>query len=301
MESFVTNSTTMNRKTSSTIIAFLLALLLLSSSTLAKTLTVVEWNLEWFPGRSPTPTEEAKQKHMEAAQKVLKQLNPDIFMAEEIGDWDSFVKLVSVVPKLQAHAVSAFKYGNTVARQQEAIASTLPPNSTWSEPWKKTEANPPRGMAFAALSLPDGKLLFVYCVHLKANGGDAAPNLAKREDSAKQIVVHVADMEKIYKSYKVLGTIIGGDFNTNLENAEWKNEKTIPTLEESGFYNTWTSVKLEQRLTWKGSDRFAATTFDFLFTKGLGKLTASLWKTTEDASDHEPVVLKIEVPDQPAP
>src|ERR1035437_3281627 len=219
----------MNRKTFTLIVVF--AVSLVASPLLAKTLTVAEWNLEWFPGRSPNPTPEAQQKHMEAAQKVLKQINPDIFMAEEIGDWDSFVKLVSVVPKLQVHTVSAFKYGPSIARQQEAIASRLPPNSTWSETWKKTEANPPRGMAFAALTLPDGKLLFVYCVHLKANGGDAAPNLAKREDSAKQIVAHVADLEKIYKSYKVLGAVIGGDFNTNQDSPEWKDEKTIPILE----------------------------------------------------------------------
>lgn len=287
----------MNRKTFSTIIALILGLVLLSNSVLAKTLTVAEWNLEWFPGRTPTPTEEAKQKHMEVAQKVLKQLNPDVFMAEEIGDWDSFVKLVSVVPKLQVHTVSAFKYGNAVARQQEAIASSLPANSTWSESWKKTEANPPRGMGFAALTLPNGKLLFVYCVHLKANGGDASANVAKREDSAKQLIAHVADLEKIYKTNNVYGVIVGGDFNTNQDNPEWKNEKTIPTFEQAGFYSNWTGVEAKNRLSWKGSERFAATTFDWIFTKGLGKPTSRLMKIDEDASDHQPVVVKIEIPD----
>src|SRR5664280_3745833 len=226
----------MNRKILTLILVVFAVSLLFADPLLAKTLTVVEWNLEWFPGRSPNSAPEAQRKHMEAAQKVLKQINPDIFMAEEIGDWDSFTKLTSVVPKLQVHTVSAFKYGSSIARQQEAIASRLPANSTWSETWKKTEANPPRGMAFAALTLPNGKLLFVYCVHLKANGGDAAPNLAKREDSAKQIVAHVADLEKIYRSYKVLGTIIGGDFNTNQDSPEWIDEETIPTLKKAGFY-----------------------------------------------------------------
>jgi endonuclease/exonuclease/phosphatase family metal-dependent hydrolase len=287
----------MNRKTSSMISAVILGLALLSNSALAKTLTVAEWNLEWFPGRSPTPTEEAKQKHMEAAQKVLKQLNPDIFMAEEIGDWDSFVKLVSVVPKLQVHTVSAFKYGTTIARQQEAIASTLPVNSTWSEAWRKTEANPPRGMAFAALTLPNGKLVFIYCVHLKANGGDSQANVAKREDSAKQFIAHVADMEKTYKTNNVFGVILGGDFNTNQDSPEWKGEKTIPILEQGGFYSTWGPIPAEDRLTWRGSGRFAATTFDWIFTKGLEKSVARMWRTSEEASDHQPVILKIDVPD----
>lgn len=284
----------MNRRIFFTVIALLL---ILSTSSIAKTITVAEWNLEWFPGRSPTPTEEAKQKHMEAAQKVLKQINPDIFMAEEIGDWDSFAKLVSVVPKLEVHTVSAFKYGNTVARQQEAIASTLPPNSTWSESWKKTEANPPRGMAFAALTLPNGKLLFVYCVHLKANGGDAQANISKREDSAKQLIVHVADMEKIYKTNNVFGVIVSGDFNTNQDSPEWKGEKTIPILEQEGFYSTWSEIPASDRLTWRGSGRFAATTFDWIFINGLGKPAARMWRTSEDSSDHQPVILKVDVPD----
>ena len=46
---------------------------------------------------------------------------------------------------------------------------------------------------------------------------------------------------------------------------------------------------------------FAATTFDFFFVKGLGKPIASMWKAAEDASDHQPVVLKIEIPDRSAP
>jgi endonuclease/exonuclease/phosphatase family metal-dependent hydrolase len=288
----------MKRKTRLPILLILASLLIAAISIHAETLTVAAWNLEWFPGRSMNPTPEAQQKQMEAAQKVLKQLNPDIFLAEEIGDWDSFAKLVSVVPKLQVHTVSAFKYGNSSSRQQQAIASKLPANSTWSEQWKKTEANPPRGMAFAALTLPDGKLLFVYAVHLKSNGGVAQENLAKREDSARQMVAHIADMEKAYKGYKVLGKIIGGDFNTNLDNPEWKSEKTIPLLEEAGFHNAWSGVDAKDRLTWKGSGRFSATTFDFLLVKGLGKPTASLWKASEDASDHEPVVLKIEIPDR---
>ena len=274
-----------------------LLLLLLAGTALSETLTVAEWNLEWFPGRSPTPSVKAQEKQMEAAQNVLKQLNPDIFLAEEIRDWQSFEKLVSVVPKLKVYTVSAFRQGDSIGRQQEAIASKLPANSSWSEQWKMSDANPPRGLAFAALTLPDGKLLFVYAVHLKSNGGVRAESLAKREDSAKQLVSHVADMEKIYIGrYKVFRVIIGGDFNTNLDNPEWKNEKTIPTLEAAGFWNAWTGVAAENRLTWKSKGMFASTTFDWIMTKGLGKPTARLWKATEDASDHEPVLLKIEIP-----
>ena len=288
----------MNRRT----IWLVLLLLLSAGLARAKTITVVEWNLEWFPGRSPTPTPEAKQKQMEAAQKVLKQLSPDIFLAEEVGDWDSFSKLVSVVPKLQVQTVSAFKRDDVIGRQQEAIASVLPANSTWSEQWKRGKANPPRGFAFAALTMPDGKLLFVYAVHLKSNGTPAGRkplhNLAMREDSAEQLVSQLADMQKAFGGYKILGVIVGGDFNTNRDESKWRGEKTISTLEKAGFWNTWRDVAAPNRLTWKGNGFFAPTTFDYILVNGLGRPTASLWKASEDVSDHEPVVLKIEIPNQ---
>ena len=283
------------------ILSLYLVLLLASSAAWAETLTVVAWNLEWFPGRTPQATQEAQQQHMAAAQKDLKALNPDIFLAEEIGDWGVFSELVSVVPKLRVHTVSAFKNADgTIGRQQEAIASRLSANSTWSEPWKKGESNPPRGLGFAALTLPDGKLLFVYAVHLKSNstagGQDPKENTAKREDSARQLVAHVTDMEKAYKNYKVRGVIIGGDFNTNQDGSQWQGEKTIPTLEAAGFWNCWSGVKAEDRLSWRGTQRLPATTFDFFFIKGLQKAAAKMVIPSEDASDHRPVVFKLEVP-----
>jgi endonuclease/exonuclease/phosphatase family metal-dependent hydrolase len=292
----------MSRKTLMINFIAFAALLLIANPTVAKTLTVAEWNIESFPGRTSRSTEEAKQNQMDAAQKVLKQINPDIFIAEEIRDWDSFGKLVSVVPKLHVHTVSSFRAKESLSSQQVAIASSLPANSTWSERWKRGEANPPRGLAFAALTLPDGQLLFVYAVHLKSNSksryGSVQANLAMREDAAAQLAAHVADMEKVYKRYKILGTIIGGDLNTNLDKPEWKHEQTIPILQDASFYNTWTSVPPHDRLTWKGAGKLAPTTLDWILTKGLGRPTASMWKASEDASDHEPVVLKIEIPSE---
>ena len=163
------------------------------------------------------------------------------------------------------------------------------------------QSNPPRGLAFAALTLPDGKLLLVYAVHLKSNnlspGKGPEDNIAKREDGARQLVAHVSDMEKIYsKKYQIRGVIIGGDFNTNQDRPEWKEEKTIPTLETAGFWNCWSGVKAEDRLSWKGSRRLSATTFDFFFTKGLPKTPAKMVSLSEDASDHQPIMLKLDVP-----
>ncbi|MCC7519744.1 MAG: endonuclease/exonuclease/phosphatase family protein [Verrucomicrobiae bacterium] len=262
----------------------------------------VAWNLEWFPGRKPKATEAERSAHMAAAQSVLRALDPDIFLAEEIGDWNVFQQLVSVVPGLHVDTVSAFRQGarGPISRQQVAIASKLPANSTWSEPWKSVGAMPPRGFAFAALMLPNGKLIFVYTVHLKSNrvapGSRAADNAAKREESSRQLLAHVNDMEKIYGDAHIQGVLIGGDFNTNEDRPEWKGERTLAILEQAGFRNCWRPLPPVQRLTWRGTRRYAATTFDFFFLRGFGHPLARLGPSSEAASDHHPVALVLEIP-----
>lgn len=271
-------------------------------ATEAPPLKAVVWNLEWFPGRKPHASIEQQQAHMAAVQQALKALDPDIFIAEEVGDWDVFAQLVSVVPGLQVDTVSAFRQsgrGGPITRQQVAIASKLPANSTWSEPWKHSAASPPRGFAFAALTLPDHRLLFVYGLHLKSNLTTAtkpeSENMAKREDSAHQILAHVADMRRTYKDTPLAGVLIGGDFNTNHEGQGWHGERTLDILDEAGMWNCWSGVLPAQRLSWRGARSFPPTTFDFFFTEGLGRPIAMLGSPPKTTSDHRPVILELSI------
>ena len=92
----------------------------------------------------------------------------------------------------------------TIDESEAGIASRLPANSTWSESFKRGQTDPPRGFAFSALTLPDGKLIFVYAVHLKSNmaksEADYQTSISKREDSAKQLIAHIDDMRRSYAS-----------------------------------------------------------------------------------------------------
>jgi endonuclease/exonuclease/phosphatase family metal-dependent hydrolase len=263
-------------------------------------LTVVTWNLEWFPGRFPNAGNQAKQEQMESAQKALKEIKPDILLVQELADWSSFQQLVGATSGLVVHAVSAFRDTTGVTRQQVAIASCLPANSTWSENFKRGWAEPPRGFAFAALTLPDGELLFVYSLHLKSNlvnsRSDEQHNIAKREDAAEQVLAHVNDMIKLYNGYKIRGVIVGGDFNTNSDDDQFASERTLHLFESSDFWNCWNTVPRLARLSWKGSKRFQPTTFDYLFCKNLKQPRASLWRSSGNASDHYPVLLHLDLP-----
>ena len=263
-------------------------------------LTVVSWNLEWFPGHKANSTPEEQQAHMKAARAVLKELNPDIFIGIEIKDEDSFKKLVSVIPGLKTHVVSDFRISkNQKGLQQIGIASKWPAQSAWFEPWINVVNKLPRGFSFTALENTNThKFLMVYGLHLKSNvnrgKGDQQDqeNRSLRNESARQLIIHTESMEKIYRKENIEGWIIGGDFNTN-DDGQFTNDHVIVNFEEAGFWDSWNNIPKEKRLTWTGKGRYNPTTFDYILTKNLGKPVAKLWQIPKEASDHLPVVVTL--------
>lgn len=263
-------------------------------------LTVVSWNLEWFPGHKQNSTPIEQQEHMKAAKKALKEINPDIFIGIEIKDEDSFKKLVSVVPGLKSCVVSNFRVSkNQKGLQQIGIASRWPAQSAWSEPWINVVNKLPRGFAFTALENTNThKFLMVYGLHLKSNlnrGKGEEEDLRNRElrnESARQLIIHTESMEKIYKKENIEGWVIGGDFNTN-DDGQFTNDHVIVSFEKAGFWDTWENTPKEKRLTWTGKNRHKPTTFDYILLKSLGKLSATVSTNFSNVSDHLPVMINL--------
>jgi hypothetical protein len=55
---------------------------------------ITTWNLEWFPNGSPhDATPEIQAQRIEAAADVLKKLDPDILLLQEMRDYDACVRL----------------------------------------------------------------------------------------------------------------------------------------------------------------------------------------------------------------
>src|SRR4029453_16281139 len=73
---------------------------------------ITTWNLEWFPNGSPhEATPEKQAQRIQAAADVLKQLNPDILLLQEVRDYDACARLGDAIQP-GAHTVvvcSAFK------------------------------------------------------------------------------------------------------------------------------------------------------------------------------------------------
>lgn len=263
------------------------------------TIRVTTWNLEWFPSGKPTKSSpEVEQQRIEAAAKVIEVLNPDVLLLQEVRDWETCEKLAAAVKTLKYRVivVSAFKEFGTVTWQQVAILAKQDAESAWSASWtSKSTVDPPRGYAFATFRF-GGSLVGFYSVHLKSNlvrGGDvekqAQLNILKRELAAGQLITHAGEMQKTFPYLR--GFIVGGDFNTNRDQAEFVSERTLGIFTEGGFQNSFGSLPLERRVTHPGKGRYPDSTFDYLFTRSM-KILAAPEISNSTVSDHFPVSIE---------
>ena len=259
-------------------------------------LSVVSWNIEWYPGKKNFARGEEMRAHAAIVQAELQKIDPDILLAQEMRDWDSFARLTDVVPGLRPAVVSAFTSRRTGEywRQQLGIASKLPVMAAWSERWgMEDEIQPPRGFAAAMIRLPGPGVrhLLVYSLHLKSNlasnDEETQLNYRERDESIRQLLAHMRDMKENAFKGTIVGVIAGGDFNTNQDGQFGDN--VMKMMEEAGFHQTWGRTAKADRATWRGSDRFDPTTFDHIFTLGLGKPQAEMLTVSDETSDHWPV------------
>lgn len=280
------------------IVSLFVALLALAAPVLAAPIRVTTWNLEWFPNGSKKELPASEQdKRIAAAADVLRPLNPDIILLQEVRDYDVCARLANAIaPRTYQVAIcSAFREPPTpgIGKQQVAILAKYPAQAAWAESWKAMDGvDPPRGFAFAWFKI-GGTDVGVYSVHLKSNlimksdkTVEGAKNIRKREVAIDQLLNHIRDVITP-KLSMVKSIVIGGDFNTNLDQPEFAHEKTLPTLTAAGFRNSMEGAAPVQRITHPGSGPYPDATFDYLFGSNL--VPAKPLITPSKASDHYPV------------
>ena len=268
-------------------------------STSADTLRVTTWNLQWFPnGSAKRATPEKQAATIDAAAEVLKEIDPDVMLLQEIRDRDACERLiVALAPaKYEILVCSQFRegMGNAVGLQQVAILAKTSADGAWAEAWKtKGLIDPPRGYAFAVIPF-GGQQVGFYSVHLKSNLVRKNPeqenqlNLLKRETSAEQLIAHSRAMAKDYP--RMAGVIIGGDLNTNRDQELFAKEKTLQLLTDAGFADPVGELPFDLRITHPGKGRYPDATFDYLFVRGLKPAALPMIRETK-ASDHAPVTI----------
>jgi endonuclease/exonuclease/phosphatase family metal-dependent hydrolase len=216
---------------------------------------------------------------------------------QEVRDYDACARLgEAIAPGIYHIAIcSAFKepFQRGLGKQQVAILSKYQAQAAWSEPWKSMNGvDPPRGFAFAWFKIGNEDI-GVYSVHLKSNlithgdrEAETAKNIRKREVAITQLLTHVRDVIGT-KMPTIKGVVIGGDFNTNHDQAMFAVERTLDSLADAGYENGFERLSLSQRVTHPGSHGFPDATFDFIFAKNPTGSQPTVTQT--NASDHWPV------------
>ncbi len=286
----------------------LIAALLLAGNLAAQEtapLKIVFWNLEWFPGGSPNASPAEAEAQIAKAIPAVAALKPDVLGLEEIRDWSAADIAIKGLPETKVQVSSDFvDEAGAKTTQQVVIASRLPAIGGWWEAWKAGSAiTPKRGFSFAAFQPSAGNVLLVYCVHLKSNRGELKENIAMREESARQLVDHVAAMEKAYGALGKVTTVIGGDYNTSTDDPKFSEEKTFGILEAAGFQSAWKDVPFAQRVTLPSTPSrnpkyppFPDACFDHVFFKNAQVASASIATPEPNPSDHRPVIVDITLP-----
>lgn len=283
-----------------------LGLLAVTQTGHADRLKIVALNLEWFPGQSSMITnQEDVARHIAEARALLDTLDPDLFIGTEICEEPALQEAFASVEHATIHVMSAFEDqpaqpGRKRRGQQIAIASRLPAVAGWAEAWKPTMEGLRRGFSFAALENPSTrKLILVYGLHLKSNRAgspeEEQENFDIRDASIQQLVEHMQQMQDKFGDRGIDGWIIAGDINTNHDGQF--GDRVVERLVAEGFWNSFQNIPPDRRPTWKGRDElFEPTTFDYIFTKGFGEADAYVVDVPLTISDHNAVVLEIELP-----
>jgi endonuclease/exonuclease/phosphatase family metal-dependent hydrolase len=286
------------KRTLFALLAFLVVALALGESPEPTKVRVTTWNLEWFPnGSAHDAMPEVQAQRIAAAADVLRPIDPDIILLQEVRDYNACARLGEAIAPGMYHVAicSAFKepLQSGLGKQQVAILSKYQAQAAWAESWKSMNGvDPPRGFAFAWFKIGNGDI-GVYSVHLKSNlitHGDretaTAKNVRKREVAIAQLLAHVHDViGSTMPSIK--GIVIGGDFNTNHDQEMFAVEKTLDSLADAGYKNGFEGLALSQRVTHPGTHGFPDATFDFIFAKALPASPPTV--AHANASDHWPV------------
>jgi endonuclease/exonuclease/phosphatase (EEP) superfamily protein YafD len=263
----------------------------------SRSLTVAFWNIQWFPGRRTSPSKGEEISQINSVHNDIKKLEADIVGMEEVCDFASAGVAVQPLPGFKVDVCANFppREGQTET-QQVAIASRLQSLSAWAEEWKAGPVTPPRGFAFAAYQIAPKQLALVYAVHLKSNRGDPKENVSMRQESIRQLQSHREAMEKAYGHLGSITWIVGGDFNTSLDDPHYAQETTLRSLMESGFAWGWQNLQPSARLTLPANKAFPAASFDHIFYRGAKLRKASVANTSPLSSDHRAIVATFDLP-----
>jgi endonuclease/exonuclease/phosphatase family metal-dependent hydrolase len=272
----------------------------LAASAPAAPVRVVTWNLQPRDAAAGAADDTSQQ-----AAKVLKELNPDVIILEQVPDLLSCEDLLQALKPAdyEVAVFSSFRDRQTgeLSRQQVAILSReKSTNPSW-EMWLGGDATAaPGGFACAVIHLED-RNLGVFAVQLSdatppdERARDSAAQQAARETATRELVQQIDALRDSPNAVQAL--VVGGDFNTTPDDPKLSREMTLVRLEHAGFSNVIASLPPGKRVTLPGNGKRPDATVDYLFTSEVPRV-ANVRIVPASISLHNPVAgdLSFEVP-----
>ena len=95
----------------------------LGESTEPTKIRITTWNLEWFPnGSAHDATPEVQAQRIAAVADVLRRINPDIILLQEVRDYDACARLgEAIAPRISRTIPSAPIDSNILNENRAAI------------------------------------------------------------------------------------------------------------------------------------------------------------------------------------
>ena len=116
------------------VVWLVLALVVLGASCFAETVRVTTWNLE------PLPAAGTNNARIPDAAAVLRKLNPDVILLQDVRDWRMCEQLAQALKPADYSVCvcSSFREARTgtLTKQQVAILSRARAYFSWSEAWR---------------------------------------------------------------------------------------------------------------------------------------------------------------------
>jgi endonuclease/exonuclease/phosphatase family metal-dependent hydrolase len=253
---------------------------------------VVTWNL-----LSRSDAANATDKTVTEAARVLKELNPDVIVLEQLPDLlDCEDILQALKPaNYQVAVFSSFRDPQTgeLSRQQVAILSKAQATDPFWDTWQGEDqgAVAPGGFASALIHF-DNRNLWVFAVQLSDasppddHQREGASQQAARESATRQLVQRLDVLRESPNA--VPAVVVAGDFNTTPDDPKLSREMTLVRLEHAGFSNAMSGLPPEKRITLPGGGKRPDATLDYLFARDAGQL-ANIQIVPVTASLHYPV------------
>jgi hypothetical protein len=210
----------------------------------AETLRVTTWNLEPRAADAANPATGKDEFPAEQAAAVLRRLNPDVLLLQQVRDWRMCDQLAQALKPSDYKVLICSSFGaargGASDRQQVAILSKAKAYFAWSDAWRKGgEEVLPGGLAFAALQHGGQRVGLISVqagteVALPADVGQSAARLKAQAAAVDQLLEQVSSVGK-WETNQVQVFVVSGTFDPGRPEQPVVQETPLRLLEHAGF------------------------------------------------------------------